>query len=386
MSRKPKRRRIKIKYNQIFIICILIYITFNFINRVMASNIMLSTIEYGSIESGMKKQGIIIKDEEVLYSSMDGYINFLYDEYERVAKNSKVALINQSQAKSLVTKTRVNNKPAIGDIYFGGQSTQEKLYIIKNDIMNGDINLNGTDEEIISRLYDSDQSHQMRNISSSYGINAQKSGDLIFSADGYEKFYTFDNIENISAKDFERSEPYANVVAVDNANMRVGKGNPVGKIVNNHEWYVAFLYGLEEFENPKVNKRVNLQVGDVTLRAVLKHMKEDGDKLVLVFKVYDDRWKFQSFRNVEFKVVENRFTGIKIPKQAIVEVDSKQGVYILSDSGVARFKELKCILGENEDYMVLNYKRIRREQVNTVDLYDDVILNPENIEDGKKIR
>ena len=68
-------------------------------------------------------------------------------------------------------------------------------------------------------------------------------------------------------------------------------------------------------------------------------------------------------------------------------IDNKKGVYVVNQENKnVEFVELKGIEYEDDGYLYINYNQNRLDNVKTVDLYDEIILNPNIINSSIKIK
>ena len=96
--------------------------------------------------------------------------------------------------------------------------------------------------------------------------------------------------------------------------------------------------------------------------------------------IYDTRVK-------EFDIIYKQIEGLKIPKSSIKVVDEKEGVYVINEENkVTNFIELKGINFEDENYKYINYYNNKVDGIETVDLYDKIILKPNIININMKIK
>jgi multidrug efflux pump subunit AcrA (membrane-fusion protein) len=76
-------------------------------------------------------------------------------------------------------------------------------------------------------------------------------------------------------------------------------------------------------------------------------------------------------------VTKNETAGLKIPIESIHFKDSQSGVYVLQNDA-AKFKSID-VVAQNSDYAVI------RDVPGGVKLYDEVIVNCRNLEDGRVV-
>ena len=84
--------------------------------------------------------------------------------------------------------------------------------------------------------------------------------------------------------------------------------------------------------------------------------------------------------------IYKQIEGLKIPKSSIKIVDNKEGVYVINEENkTPTFVELKGIEYEDDSFKYINYYKNNIDGINTVDLYDKIILKPNIINTKMKI-
>ncbi|WP_242939245.1 HlyD family efflux transporter periplasmic adaptor subunit [Tepidibacter thalassicus] len=418
MKAKKKKKR-KIRFNYVIILGVFIYIFLKLINNIFNSVIPIATVEYGNLAESIEKSGVIIRNEKLIFSKASGQISYFVNEGKRIPKNEKIAeieikKINPKLKEKLDTLNRriegikINRDEEIlkKDMEKINRSIHMLRSEIKNKIINKDIkNIQNLKEDL---LYVIDKKSLIWGEKSIVGKNlktleeekvilenkinnsinlvlADEAGVVSFNADGLEEILKVSSLDKLDSEYLLNIKNNKNKIVKDNQTVEVG--NPIAKIVNNHMWYIAVVLDKNEKDKFKVNKKVKIEKGKQTFSGIVKYLYKDKlGKYIAVFEINEDKIDFYSQRVSDFKITYKRISGIKIPKNAITTKKGKKGVYVISETGNAVFKELKSILGENNEYVVLNYTDIKKNRIDTVDLYDELILNPKNIKEGQKVR
>ena len=111
-----------------------------------------------------------------------------------------------------------------------------------------------------------------------------------------------------------------------------------------------------------------------------------NDKNVVVFEISEQNIEINDTRVAEFDIIYKSIEGIKIPKSSIVKKDNVEGVYIVSETGSAKFIEIKGTSYENEEFIVIDYYKNEIEGVKTIDIYDEIILEPKKVKNGFAVK
>lgn len=220
--------------------------------------------------------------------------------------------------------------------------------------------------------------------SSVQSIFAQESGVISFNQDEYENVLKISSIEDLNSQYLSTVKNKEKMIK---KNDEVKVGEPIGKIINNHIWYIAAVLDEKETSHLKIGKDINVSKDGQIFNASIKNLyKDENNKNILLLEVDEEKVDFYDERVCDFNIIYRKVSGIKVPKNAIVTIKEQRGVYILSETGSAVFKGIKSILGENDEYIVLDYLDIKKNRIDTIDLYDELIINPKNIKEGQKIR
>lgn len=198
-------------------------------------------------------------------------------------------------------------------------------------------------------------------------IMAAEAGMISMRIDGYEGKFNFKNIKNIKAKDIE------NILKENN-------DKPGIKIVNNSEWYVLALVDKDEYQYFKVGmfKDVVINSKKYNAEIINKFSNSEGNYLILKFKYDFDIVNLK--RGIEGQIVKRIYDGFIIPESALIVYNGNKGVFV-KINGYARFRRVKVVKLDNGTAVVLPDTK----GINIKD-YDELICNPKNIEDGRKVR
>ena len=392
------------------------YIIYNLVISIMNTGIQTYTVKKGQLVESMPQRGVLLRDEQVFYSNAQGVPKYLFKEGERMGSNKNVCEIQISLADRKLKEEADTIQRRIdiietGMVYSPNVLTPEKLdrmidvkrHEIKNSFMDDNILLiPRLKKEMLylmdqkSILYGSfsnsgDKSSITSKISairnkmesSTKFIKNTFPGELCLSADGYEDLLKSDQLGKLDSQMLSGIQNRNRISKGKDVNV----GDPVFKIINNHYWYMVFTLEPEEAKLFKKGKGLYVKVDGDMIYGVIKGIYKDKyGKYIMEFKTNASSAAVHDVRAHDVKIVLKNLNGIKIPQKAVIEKKGKKGVYVVSETGVATFKELNCVLGENGEYVILDYKEITRDKVKTVNLYDEIILNPKKVKEGRKIR
>lgn len=358
-----------IKWNIILVIIIgmIIFAGYNFFNHYDVTR----TIKYGEINDSIKYKGVFIFDEVAIKSESYGNIQYYYKSGQRVRKGVELFSIGQSKSKALNSKNMQYDfdELTITELVRNVESSEiQDIKELKNELMNKRYkkqrvtNVLNLQEDIVSKnLISHSKYSQTAGIFSSY-------------SDQLESYYTLDNIENI---DFDRQSEMINIRDIGT----VEKNETIGRTVNNYKTYLAFEITKEEKDIFKLNGRKTIRVNsNEELSGIVYKLIEKKNKVIVIMKFDKFIYKIVNQRKLLFEVLITHEVGLLIPKTAVVEKEGELGVYVENIDQTYSFKAVKKIK-ENEVNMVIeeNYFKLDGEIHRTVKLYDDVLIDANNI-------
>lgn len=415
LTRRTRRVKKRI-FNYIIFMGIFSYITYNLVISIMNTGIHTYTAKKGQLVETISEKGVIVRDEQVFYSNGQGVPKYLFKEGERISSNSNVCEIQTGSSDHNLKEESETMQRRIsiietGTVYSAQMATQEKMdrlisvkkHEIKNSFMSDStIAIQRLKTEILyaldqkSILYGSlsgssgkeDVSAKISNIESKMNtgtkfIKNTFPGVLSLYADGYEEKLKPDQIGKMDSQTLSEIQN-KNLITKGSS---INEGAPAFNIVNNHYWYVLFVLEPSQAKLFEKGKWMSIKKDNETISGMIKDIYKDSHgKYIMSFKTNSNTPMSYEKRVYNMDLVLKNLSGIKIPKEAVISKNGKKGAYVISETGVAVFKELKCVLGENSEYVILDDKSIMMDKVDTVTLYDEVILNPQKVKEGKKIK
>lgn len=366
--------------------------------------------------NSMLLDAYIVRDEHVLYASNEGGVNYLYDDGSKVGAGSVVAKIYSGEGArevadkilsidktiNILENSSVSDKATKTDTNVIDSKINDLFFIIRDKIEDGDVeyalyrkdelltylnkrqvitqNVSGFEEQIISLQSEREElSGKLINLDES--ITVDKSGYFYSNADGYENIFDFSGIDSMTLQQYYD--------AVDSDPVDHSDSLAVGKLVNSPEWYVLTEINseqLKKFTEGNVYPLTFPYNSDVIIKMKLERIirENNSESVVLVFKTNTMPDNFNYLRKQSVQIVEESYTGYKIPSNALRVIDGVKGVYILSGNTV-KFKEVEVLVELNGYYIVKEQPTyLEDENYNKkLGLYDVVIISGKNLYDGK---
>lgn len=407
-------KRRKIKHSKVFLIGIFAYIIINGITVFIGKNIDTLVVSNEKIEEYITTKGLLIRDEYIINSTMTGNIEAYFKEGDKVKNLDKVAyvynnnideanfkeleslekeVIQIEEGQSSIIKAdvdKVNKKIEKNKDNIQTKLIQGKLGISKevveleehikdkNKLLKSDLN----SKPIINKKEEINKLNNKIEKNSDI-LQTNKSGIISYKFDGNESKYNIDNISELNIDDIE----YTENEYIDILNEGVIKhGQPIARIINNIKQYLAIVVEENEIMNFKENNSVIIRDKNNQINAKVHNIYTKNDKNIVVFEISEQNIEINDTRVAEFDIIYKSIEGIKIPKSSIVKKDNVEGVYIVSETGSAKFIEIKGTSYENEEFIVIDYYKNEIEGVKTIDIYDEIILEPKKVKNGFAVK
>lgn len=360
----------------------------------------------------------IMRDEEIVYANTRGGINYLYDDGEKIGAGATVANIYAgSDAEEtanrifeidtkleLLESNGAANEFSQTDTNTIDEKINELYYIIRDKIEDGDYEyalyrknelLTYLNKRLLVTQNLTDHTEQINKLKNERATLAQKlveledyvtvdrPGYFYSKVDGYEAIFNTQTISDLTLASFD--------AMTDSEPADYSGEFPVGKIVRSTDWYLVSETtkdNLKKFTEGNTYEIKFPYNSDVSIKMKLeKIVKEaDSDKTVLVFKTDVMPSGFNYLRKQNVQIIEESYTGYKVPSNAVRVINGKKGVYILSGNTV-KFKEI-TVLVEQDGYFIVEERPSYYEDPDCYDklgLYDMIIVSGKNLYDGKII-
>ena len=309
---------------------IFVYLVITVLTYVTAKHISVYEVREGSILRDNSYTGIIIRQEEIVDSQEDGYVNYFVTETSKVGKKTNVYSISKDEIdfssietedavvdengntleseltteekNSIITKTQ-NFTESFSDIKY------EDVYTLKDSI-NNIITANSTQgrQAQLNVMLQSGQS----------GLSvypAEDDGIVLYSIDGYEDVSEDDITKEIlSRADYEKTELYNN--------KQVDAGDPVYKLVTSEDWTLVIELDNEMQEELKDNTSVKVRFSKDNQTTWAGFSIKEVDGSYLAFLTFDHSMvRYANERFLDIELILEDESGLKIPISSVVQKD-----------------------------------------------------------------
>lgn len=420
MEKEKRKKAYKLKRLRMLLIPLVLVILFSiFTNRKTAKNIVTSLPIKTEYLDKVDSKGYLILKEKVYTSQGDGVVDYNVIDGQRVPKDHIVAnlnlmsdsedlkkellkvqsaieyknqSLNPSTSSFVITDKEINLINSIQDSLVR-DSMQETLLAIETLELNTKKNVDISEISDLINLSNQELEDRRDDLSKEISTNnvvykAEDAGIISYKVDGLEEVYNDENIEKI---DYQLVMDNQKSTSLGQRNS-VKMGDPLYKIIDNFSYAMAIpvedskvlkTYGKDKTVDLLINSKISLK------GRVSRVNRTNESKGVLIVALNDKLSELGYDRVQSVSLIESRSECFVIPTKAIVEVDNQTGVYILELNGLVKFRPVE-ILSQNEIDTTIsigdekgNIKNKKGEDLRTLSAFEEVITEPENIEEGE---
>ncbi|MGL5347336.1 MAG: HlyD family efflux transporter periplasmic adaptor subunit [Peptostreptococcaceae bacterium] len=356
----------KIKYSNVVIIGIFIYILFQIATMIIGKNTSTIVLEHETLEEKINIKGVFIRDEYLVKAEQDGNVEIKIENGEKVKNNQVIASIYKDGNSSIE-----NNK----EIEVLNQEIQKLENEKDNIITKTQLKTKKEQKKILEN----------QNKKNTTNVSSQSSGIVSYEYDGNEEFYNLDILDNLTKNDIENTQNEYKSIS-DNSN-KVKEGQPIARVINGYSTYIGVCVDKDTTKHFEVDQNIKIKLNTELINAKVDRIYKNNSENIIILKITNQNVEIYDTRVKEFDIIYKQIEGIRIPKECIKIVDKKKGVYVVNQQTTKpEFVELKGIEYENKDYVFIDYYKNDKEGIKTVDLYDEIISKPNSINKNVKMK
>lgn len=344
--RVKKRREVNIGI--IVFLVILVYIVSYAYIFLTKTEIPLYEVQPGEIYTTSQCDGMILRDEELVYTEIAGYLNYYFGEGSRVAKNCTIYSIDSNRDMyDLLSGNATEIKLSGDDLADLKQLLQKKLIYSEKESSIAEKKAEITTG--YQRLIDTMLLKELNRIVTDTGIisnfhvvSAEKSGIISYMLDAYTDY----TIQDVTAACFENKEDVGSLYSAE----LVAANSPVYKLINGDNWSIVVLLTEDLYGQLLGKETATFYLNnELKITAPINCYRKDNACFAeITMDKYLSNYTSERFINVNFEV--EYVEGLKIPETAITFKD------------YYRIPEEYLVLGGNETEQV---KGLLVEEFNT---------------------
>ena len=350
--KKKTRKKGHRAFMGIMFTILFVYLLGYFIVFLTRPHISVESVSYGTIDVPQVFNGIVIRDEKIFESPIDGQPVYAYSENEKVKINSSVCVIKKDDTADVIEqkieeidKDILENQMQRSDLsifkedinridstikdtmnlyaYKFSDGSMAEVYSLRNRV-DTQINMRNNiwlteNNTSVSELNDQKASYESQLAESMANVKTDVSGVVNYSFDGMENTLSYDEPANVTE---EQTKMYIDVNQISKS-QNVKAGDPLFKIVESNIWYLTAYVPSEAASGWKAGNRkvmiTTIGEEEVKINVVIDTVEQIEDKAKVVFRSNESLEKIINVRNLDFKIEDEIYEGLKVPNNAIVE-------------------------------------------------------------------
>jgi len=426
-KKRIKKRRSRRKTPFLIVLIIALYFISRMPPLLLASSQSTYAAGYGKIEKNIEVVGYVVRDEKIFKSLGKGEVKYFVTEGEKVAKGQKLAeiymdLLDEKSRRDLeVINFRLQNikeqqddknifkgdiekleyqvitlvKSIQQDIkderYDKISSMKEELedLLNKQSIISGEKSFSGKN---INQLEEQKTQLEDKVNSSVQTIYSDSPGFVAIGSDGLEELLKYKTLYEITSDQLKMLKG----AKLNLPSEEIEEGLPVIRIIENYKWSIIVELSTKQAEAMEKGKVVRIRpIGkSKELKAIVRNVIEEEDKKIIIFDLDEFIDDIYNIRTLTVDIVQNKYEGVMVANSSIVEKDGIKGIYTVDVNGIAKFKPIK-VKTSNIEYSIIHDGNFevkskddpeKTERLNTINLYDEVVMKGEKVKEGQRVR
>lgn len=317
------------------------------------------TAEITAVEEKLPVEGIINRDESIIFAPAAGYLHFTVPEGQRVPVGELVAVL-EPEPPQPAALAGTPEEPEQQTFW------QQAIAFLRRLVAAG------TQEKEEPETADTPPRQQPP--ASSARIHAPLAGMVAFGVDGYESA-----LAPVGRRFFylgDRREQEGAMLIADG--QFVEKGQPLGRIVNNYHWYFSFVLPAETGARIASLEEAELVFSlapDRRLQACREEFYIDrlSEEYFITYRVDEELPLFYQTRHVTAEIILDRHAGVLLPVEALVDDEGRTGVYTIV-RGRARFQAVEIVYHKDQSSVFVD-----------IPAGTQIILTPEHVCEGQRM-
>ena len=375
----------------------------------------ISLLTTGSISDSIETEGIVLKQENLLYLPFDGTYTEAVSEGERIPAGYTIAtIVEDAYATKLKELDNLANEILLrkkdGGLSSGiftrdlkqieeeiGDLIEEIASVVSTGRLDGlsyfedeITRLESSRDEIVSGSMTTDQytedlERQYNVLNESLSgkatdIKSSEPGYISFDIDGYEGVMTEETIRGFSADEVKTTIKQFGKEAPEKINNA-----PFAKLVTGNFYTLVTVIddkdadrmrGQAEFKLSFENPDLSFDVNDIEFGV------SEGGKTVIYIKVNKKLGELASERRVSFRIQLYEYTGLMVPVRSLLNYEA----YPIREVELARVKDNWIEFIEVQVLVANKTHAIIRPKEGTMNLYDYYAVNPKRVTEGQVVR
>ena len=297
---------------------------------------------------------------------------------QEVMKNDKSLFTADMKLLENQIDSKIENISKVNDVTKLTEYKKEiDNLVAKKAKIAGDASPNGS---YLRQLIEERKNYESQLNSGAEYVKAPMSGLVSYRVDGLEEILTPSNFETLSKEYLE------------NLDLKTGKivatNEECGKVIDNFTCYIATIASSEKAKAAQIGDdvKVRLSNNEEVSAEISNIIKEDDGDIIIILKLDKQVEELTNYRKITFDLIWWSASGLKVPNQAIIEVDGLN--YVVRNRAGYLNKILVKVKKKGEKYSIVEsysneeLKKIgfTNKEINSyrkISLYDEILINPD---------
>lgn len=303
----------------VIFLVIMVYVLFHVYTFFTKSEIPLYEVQPGEMYVTSQCDGLILREEELVYTEIAGYLNYYYGEGSRVSKNSTVYSIDSNRDMYDLLSGSAT------EIKLSGNDLADLKQLLYENLVYPDTERSVSERKAAvttgyQRLIDAMLMEELNQIVTSTGIisnfhvvSTEKSGIISYMTDEY----TNATIQDITASCFENQHTASSLYSVD----LIAANSPVYKIITDDSWRIVVLLNDTLYGQLLGKESATFYLdNEIKITAPITCYRKDNDFFAeITLNKYLSNYTSKRFIDINFEL--ECVSGLKIPETAITFKD-----------------------------------------------------------------
>lgn len=313
------KKRKEVNIGIVIFLVIMLYVLFHVYTFFTKVEISLHEVQPGEMYVTSLCDGMILREEELVYTEIAGYVNYYFGEGSRVSKNSTIYSIDSNRDMYDLLAGSAT------EIKLSGEDLEDLKLLLQENLIYQATSRNIAEKkaEIVTgyqRLIDTMLMEELNQIVTSTGIisnfhvvSSAGSGIISYMMDEYTDI----TLQDVTLSCFENKENTTSLYSVD----LIAAHSPVYKIITGDNWSIVVLLN-ENLYGQLLGKQTATFYLDNELKVTAPincFKKENAYFAEITMDKYLSNFTSERFVDVKFEL--EHITGLKIPQTAITFKD-----------------------------------------------------------------
>lgn len=297
---------------------ILIYLIVTIFTYLTSKHISVYEVREGSILKDTAYTGLIIRNEQVIVSEAEGYVNYFSPEGSKVGARTDVYTLSNEQLN--FRETGSDGQAALSadeqaalllKIQSFGENSDDAQF---RDIYTLKDNINNVLESKSSQSRQAQLKEMLTQNQTRLDVyKAASDGIILYSLDGFEDVTAEDVTETMLSKDNYKIETMAN-------NALVKTGEPLYKLITSDTWTLVISLGEDAAKEMNDIKRVKVKFSkdNQTERADFE-IRRVSDTTLGFLTFHSSMIRYMKERYLDIELILEDESGLKIPKSSVID-------------------------------------------------------------------